>query len=316
MTVSRLLPATQRLVAEALGVYFTLLKILVPALVIVKGLQMLGAVEWLGAVLSPLMGWLGLPDVMGVVWAATLLTNIFTGLVVLFEVAGDTPLTVVQATVLGSLLLVGHSLPVEGAVARRAGVPWSVTVLLRVGGALLLGALIHYGYGLGGWGEQTARLIWRPEPGPDTLSAWAWAQLQTLAMIFVIIFLLLVLLRLLRYLRLERLIHLALTPLLRLLGIGRAAANVTVIGFMLGLSYGAGLVIRDVDAGVMNRRDSFLALCFLGLCHSVIEDTLLILLLGADVIGVLWVRIVFAVIVIALLSRLARGRLDTCAPTP
>src|SRR5699024_6133042 len=120
------------------GVYFTLLKILVPALVIVKGLQMLGAVEWLGAVLSPLMGWLGLPDVMGVVWAATLLTNIFTGLVVLFEVAGDTPLTVAQATVLGSLLLVGHSLPVEGAVARRAGVPWSVTVLLRVGGALLL----------------------------------------------------------------------------------------------------------------------------------------------------------------------------------
>lgn len=316
MKVSRLLPATRRLVVEALRVYFTLLKILVPALVIVKGLQMLGAVEWLGAVLSPLMGWLGLPDVMGVVWAATLLTNIFTGLVVLFEVAGDTPLTVAQATVLGSLLLVGHSLPVEGAVARRAGVPWSVTLPLRLGGALLLGALIHHGYGLGGWGEQATRLVWQPEPGPDTFGAWAWAQLQTLAMVFIIIFLLMVLLRLLRYLRLERLIHLALTPLLRLLGIGRAAANVTVIGFMLGLSYGAGLVIRDVEAGGMSRRDSFLTLCFLGLCHSVIEDTLLILLLGADIVGVLWVRIVFAVIVIALLSRLARSRLDAYAATP
>lgn len=316
MTVSHLLTATRRLVVEALRIYFTLLKILVPALVIVKGLQMLGAVQWLGTVLSPLMGWLGLPDVMGVVWAATLLTNIFTGLVVLFEVAGDTSLTVAQATVLGSLLLVGHSLPVEGAVARRAGVPWSVTLLLRVGGALLLGVLIHHGYGLGGWGEQTAQLVWRPEPGPDTLGAWAWAQLQTLAMIFVIILLLMALLRLLRYLRLERLIHLALSPLLRLLGIGRAAANVTVIGFTLGLSYGAGLVIRDVDAGVMNRRDSFLALCFLGLCHSVIEDTLLILLLGADIVGVLWLRIVFAVIAIALLSRLARSRLDVYATMP
>ncbi len=98
-------------------------------------------------------------------------------------------------------------------------------------------------------------------------------------------------------------IHLALAPLLRVLGIGRSAANITVIGFTLGLSYGAGLLIRDVDAGGMTRRDSFLALCFLGLCHSVIEDTLLILLLGADLTGVLWARWLFACLIIAILSR-------------
>lgn len=37
---------------------------------------------------------------------------------------------------------------------------------------------------------------------------------------------------------------------LRVLGIGQSAANVTVIGVVLGLSYGAGLLIRDLDAGV------------------------------------------------------------------
>ena len=55
---------------------------------------------------------------------------------------------------------------------------------------------------------------------------------------------------------LERWIHLGLLPLLTLLGIGRSAANVTVIGFTLGLSYGAGLLIRDVQNGVLSRRDS------------------------------------------------------------
>ena len=38
--------------------------------------------------------------------------------------------------------------------------------------------------------------------------------------------------------------------LLRVLGIGQSAANVTVIGVALGLSYDAGLLIRDLNAGV------------------------------------------------------------------
>ncbi len=123
MYVRRCASVGWQLLRDAFFVYVTLLKVLIPALLVVKGLEWLGAIEWLGEMLSPLMGWLGLPDAMGVVWAATLLTNIFTGLVVFFEVAGDMSLSVAQVTVLGALMLVGHSLPVEGAVAKRAGVP-------------------------------------------------------------------------------------------------------------------------------------------------------------------------------------------------
>lgn len=303
MYVRRCANAAWKLVRDALSVYTTLLKVMVPALLIVKGLEWLGAIGWLGEVLSPLMGWLGLPDAMGVVWAATLLTNIFTGLVVFFEVAGDMSLSVAQVTVLGALMLVGHSLPVEGAVAKRAGVPWWVTLALRLGGALVLGGILHWVYATGGLLQETAEIAWRPAPVPEGPLAWGMAQLRTLAMIYLIILGLLLLLAVLRHLRLERLIHLALAPLLGVLGIGRSAANTTVIGFTLGLSYGAGLLIRDVDAGVMNRRDSFLALCFLGLCHSVIEDTLLILLLGADLTGVLWARLLFACLVIFAMAR-------------
>ncbi len=102
---------------------------------------------------------------------------------------------------------------------------------------------------------------------------------------------------------LEHIIHIALVPVLRLLGIGRSAANVTVVGVALGLSYGAGLLIRDLDEGVMTRRDAYLALCFLGLLHSVMEDTLLIMALGADLSGILWARMIFAFAVIAVLAR-------------
>ncbi|WP_051234309.1 hypothetical protein [Halomonas halocynthiae] len=308
MLLSRFFIALWRLFVDALGVFVTLLKVMVPALLVVKVLEMVGATQWVGVALGPLMELLGLPPELGIVWAATLLTNIFTGLVVFFEVTGDASLSVTQVTVLGALLLIGHSLPVEGAVAKRAGVPWWATIVLRVGGALVFAALVNWSYRLLGarwlgYGQQAAELAWRPEPPADGVGHWLVGQLSTLGLIFVIIFALMALLEVLRFFNLERLVHLALSPLLRLLGIGRGAANVTVIGVTLGLSYGAGLLIRDLNAGVMSRRDAILALCFLGLCHSVIEDTLLILLLGAELWAVLGVRIVFSIVVIALIAR-------------
>lgn len=289
---------------DALSVYLTLLKILIPALLIVKGLALLGVVDGLGVVLAPLMRLLGLPEQLGVVWAAALFTNLYTAIAVFFQVAGDMPLSVEQVTVLGALMLVGHSIPVEGAVAKRAGVPWWATLVLRVGGAFLFAWLLHSVYSTFGLLQAPVALIWQPSlSSAPTLGGWAVAQLETLALIFVIILALILLLKLLKRIGLERWMHLLLLPLLKLLGMERSAANVTVIGFTLGLSYGAGLLIRDVQNGVLSRRDSLLALCFLGLCHSVIEDTLLILMLGADVMGVLWARLLFAIVVVAVIAR-------------
>ena len=47
-----------------------------------------------------------------------------------------------------------------------------------------------------------------------------------------------------------------------------------------------------------------MSMAFLGLCHSLIEDTLLILLLGADLSAILWARLGFSLLVIAVLSRI------------
>lgn len=211
--------------------------------------------------------------------------------------------SVAEMTVLGTLLLIGHSLPVEGVVAKRAGVPWWITLSLRVAGALVLAAIIHQVYSVFGWGQEMATISWRPEAASDQWQVWMLAQGKTLLVILAVITALMLLLELIKRLGLEGVLHWLLAPLLTTLGIGRAATNVTVIGATLGLSYGAGLLIRDLDRGVMSIRDSFLVLCFLGLCHSVIEDTLLILLLDADLWAILGARLIFAVGVIALLAR-------------
>ncbi len=304
MNLSQSLHTARAVLFESFAVFGVLLKIMIPALIVVKVLQELGAMEAIGSVLAPVMSLTGLPPELGIVWATTLLTNVFSGIVVFAGLAGDLSLSVEQVTVLGSMMLIGHSIPIEGAVARRAGVPWWVTIVLRVGGALVLGGFLHFVYTKFNVLQEPASIVWSTANTDDSLWSWILTQLETLVVIYFVILALVVLLNTLRVMGLERIIHIGLVPVLRLLGIGRSAANVTVVGVALGLSYGAGILIRELDKGVMGKRDAYLALCFLGLLHSVIEDTLLIMAMGADLSGILWARIIFAFVVAAILAKL------------
>jgi len=295
-----------RLLHDAFSSYLVLIRLMVPAIIIVKALDMMGGTHLLASVLEPVMRLVGLPAEVGLVWAAAMLTNIYTGLAIFADLSLDTPLSVAQVSVLGTLILTAHALPVEGAVAKATGVPWLATLLIRIGGALLLGGLLHIGYSNTGSLQEAATMLWRPEATDPSLLSWGLGQLRTLLMIFIAIVVLMAMLRLLRALGIERLMHALLAPLLRMIGIGREASNVTIIGFTLGLSIGAGMLIREAKQGQLSRRDIFLTMAFLGLCHSVIEDTLLILVMGADLSAILWARVVFAILVTALLARSGR----------
>ncbi len=293
-----------RLFRDAFSSYLILIRLMIPALIIVKALDMAGGIQFLAGILAPVMQIVGLPAEVGIVWAAAMLTSIYTGLAIFADM--NVQLSVAQVSVLGTMILVAHSLPVEGAVAKATGVPWPATLLIRLGGALTIGSLLHLWYSTTGTLQEPATMLWRPDASDPSLVAWALSQLRALVMIFLIILALMALLRLLKALGIERLMHAALAPLLRIIGIGREATNVTIIGFTLGISIGAGLLIREAKTGKLSARDIFLTMAFLGLCHSVIEDTLLILLMGADLSAILWTRLAFAILVTALLARLGR----------
>ncbi|QUM86217.1 MULTISPECIES: hypothetical protein [unclassified Moritella] len=298
-----MLTTLKLLLLDVWRVYLTLLKVMVPALIIVKGFDLVGGTQWLAAFLSPFMNLVGLPDEMGLVWATAMLTNIYTGMAVFFELAGDSSLSVAQVSVLGIMMLLAHALPVEGAVAKLSGVSWRITLPLRIGGGFILGMIANQIYQFGDWQQQPAVIVWQPTPASSSIPDWAIAQLTMLASIFFIIAALIILLRLLKWCGIEKLIQTLLSPFLKALTIGKETTNVCVIGLVLGLSFGAGLLIDEARTGKISKRDIFLAVCFLGLTHSIIEDTLLILLLGADVMSILWGRLVFGFIVIAILAR-------------
>ncbi|AKH19353.1 hypothetical protein [Sedimenticola thiotaurini] len=294
----------RELLLEIYQVTSTLFKIMIPTLLLVKLLEELGGVEVIAWLLGPVMTLVGLPESMSLVWATTLMTNIYTGMVIFFNQAPLEQLTVAQVTVLGTMMLLAHTLPIEARIAQKAGVRLAVTLFIRLFSAVLLGYILHHLYAWGDWLQEPARMVWQPAETDTGLIAWAVSQLESLGVILVIISLLLTSLKLLRLLGVERLLQWLLQPLLRMMGIGRAATTITIVGFTLGIAFGGGLLIKEARAGHVPYRDVFSAMTLLALCHSMIEDTLLILLLGADMSGIFWMRMIYGFAAVALISRL------------
>ncbi len=292
------------LTREIYQVSWTLFRVMIPAILVVKLLEEMGVVDYLGVILGPVMGWVGLPESMGLVWATTILTNIYAGMLIFFHVQQAETLTVAQVTVVAGMMLIAHGLPVEGRIAQQAGIRWRVTLLLRIGGGLLFGWLLHQIYSQGNWLQEPNQLLWQPPQVDDSWPAWLWAQGQSLLMIQLIVIGLLTALKLLKLIGVEKLMTWLLRPLLKLLRIGPEATTITIVGVTLGLAFGGGLLIQEARAGHVSKRDIFSSMALLALCHSLIEDTILVMLLGAHISGVLWFRLAFSLVFVAVLIRL------------
>jgi len=296
---------------NAISVSFTLFRVMIPIIIVVKILKELELIDMLAVPLAPVMELVGLPASMGLVWATGLVNTVYSAMVVFVSLAPEAGLNTAQVTVLATMLLIAHGLPVEIKVAQQCGVSMLGQGVLRVGAALLCGlglSALFTGFGLL---QEPSHLFWTPGQEPATLALWALGEARNLGSIFCIILGLMLIMRLLDAVGITGALSWALGPLLRRMGIGRAASAVTIVGLALGLSYGSGLIIHESRTGRIGRRDLFYSLTLMGLAHALIEDTMLMLMLGADLSGVFWGRLIFSLAFMALLVRFTKGLSDT-----
>lgn len=303
---AQLQTALYALLCDSYRTCIELFRIIIPISIATRIFQQWGLVDQLGVWLGPVMHLVGLPGEIGLVWATAMITNLYAGMVVFASLAPGLDLSVAQVTVLTTMMLVAHGLPVELRIAQKAGTRFRTQVLLRIGGALLLGALLNLAYGLTDSLQQVNHSLWNPPAVDPSWLGWGLAELKNYASIVLIIFSLMALLRLMKKIGLIDLLTKILEPLLALLGMGRQAAPLAIVGITLGLSYGGGLIIREAQSGRLSKRDIFSSIALMGLCHSLIEDSLLMMVLGGHISGIFWGRLVFSLLVVFLLVRLIR----------
>jgi len=92
-------------------------------------------------------------------------------------------------------------------------------------------------------------------------------------------------------------------PLTKYLGISKAANYPLVFGYIVGVTYGAGIIYQSYKHGEMNKKDVFLVCTFLALAHAIIEDTMLFAAFGANIIVIFGFRTIIAIIVTIMASK-------------
>lgn len=293
---------------NAVRVYLVLFKILIPVIILVKVLQELHVIQYLALPLGPVMEIVGLPAELGLVWATAMLNNLYTALVVLAALTAKTPITQAQATILCAMMLVAHALPWELRIAHECGARPLFQLVFRVSAAFVLGWLLHVAYSRSGLLQAPAQILLHVEPetlkGNQTFLFWVLGEVSNLFYIFLIVTGLMLVVEILRRIRVIDLMERVLKPALRLMGIRPKASSITVVGLTMGIAYGGGLIIHETRQGQVEPRDVFFSLSLMGLSHGLIEDTLLMMVGGGHLSGILWARLLFSLAVIGMLVRL------------
>ena len=275
-----------------------LFPMIISVIVFVKILSELNLIQYVAMPLGPVMETMGLPVEFGLVWAAAMLVNIYSGLALVPSIILMVPtMTVEQMTILGLIILIAHSLILETKIAGQCGLSMTFQVLLRLFSAWAAGVFVHYLCMTFGFWQEPAAILFEAKETAPTLWGWVLGECYNLVQIFVIVCAVMMCNRLINAFRISDAVGYLLSPLLRILGISKQAVNIVIVGLVLGILYGSGVIIQAVREGKISSADAFSTMSLMSLAHALIEDTILLALLGGSIWGLLGVRLVLAIII-------------------
>ena len=283
-------------------IFIVLFKVIVPIVIIIRALELLGLIPVFAKYLEPLTSFVGIDGSLGLVWMAAMLVNIYAGMAAFATLQSMFDYTVAETTILGLMILIAHSLPIEVAIAKKSGVSAIFTFLFRFLNALIAGKILFYIFEYFNLFQELNTSILSIPNTNISNTEWIISQIQNFIMIFAIIFFIIAFINILKTFGIWQFILKILKIPLSFLGMSDKVANIILIGLTLGISFGGGFLIEEAKKKEISKKDVFLSLSFLGLCHSIIEDTILILLLGSHISGILFFRFIYTVIVILIMK--------------
>ena len=298
------------IIQETSNIFWVLFKVILPVIIVIRVLELLGAIPYLAKFLEPITGFIGIDGSLGLVWMAAILVNIYAGMAAFASLQSIFDYTVAETTILGLIILIAHSLPIEVAIARKSRVSGIFNLLFRFINAVIAGKILNYIFiRFDLFNEKNQSILEIPEKITSNLD-WIILQSKNFFIIFLIIFLIISTINILKFIGLWQFIINILRIPLSYLGMSEKVANIILIGLTLGISFGGGFLIEESKKNNISKRDILLSLSFLSLCHSIIEDTILILLLGSHISGILFFRLIYTIVIIMFMKYLLDTKLQ------
>ena len=287
----------KKLFQEIKDVVIPLYKILIPFVFIIKLLEVTGVVDVIAKAFAPLMGLIGLPTELGIIWVTALVVNIYAALILFVNILPYLDVSVAQITILTVAMLLCHNLLVESAISRSAGVSFLFTSFYRFVSALFVCFILNLIYSKFNYLNEPFSTSFTLEPPQSGLWFWLKDQMLYLIYIFVIVVALVAILEILKVIGIENFLKRILVPPLRFFGISESAMNIIIVGMTIGLQFGGGILIKEVNTAKIDKQSVFLSILMINLVHAIIEDTLLMLAVGGHYSGVVFARIISGLVI-------------------
>lgn len=270
-----------------------ILKFVVPLYLLADVLLYFDLLRHLGFLFAPFTSPLDLPPEAAVALAGGVLINIYAGI----AFAAPLGLSPYQWTILAVFLGVCHSMIVESAIMAKLGISYGYSILLRgLGACLAVVPVVLMPASFFGTTQQAHHIdVPRSTDFGQMLLHSLGKALVLSVEIILLISLIIVVMDLLKSTRILQ-THLAKVN----------TAFSIIAGQLLGITYGAGILIREASRGTLCREDLFFIGTFLMICHSIIEDVLLFVLFGANYWIIIGVRLSAALLISSILLRVFR----------
>ncbi|WP_186580891.1 nucleoside recognition domain-containing protein [Aquibacillus kalidii] len=291
----------QRGFMQGLNLTWTLGKVIFPVTLLVTILRYTPVIPWLMDILTPMMKYIGLPGEAAVPLVIGNLLSLYAGIgaIISFD------FTIKEVFIMAIMLSFSHNLIIESSVASKVGVKWWIVVGIRIMLALSSAFMIST-FWKGGSDLAKYGFISKSEQLPEGWGNIILEGLQTaflsIVQLALIVIPLMIVMQYFRELGWMNKLSSLFAPGMKFLGMEKNASVTLVAGLVIGLAYGAGVMIQAIKEDGVSKKDMYLALIFLVSCHAVIEDTLVFIPLGIPVWPLLIIRITTAIILTATIS--------------
>jgi len=287
----------QQSIQSAIQSAWLVLKLIIPLFILAEILLYLDILPYIAFIFEPITNVLDLPKEASVGIAAAMFFNIYAGLAFLAPLH----LSPYEWTILGTFLGIAHSLVVENAIMKKIGISYWYSWVLRIAMAFL--AILPLKLLPQDFFESTVsstEAITRKLY--ESFSDMLWHALQdSMLLSLKVIVIVTAIIFVMDYLKSRTFMQQFHQKSNSLFAI--------VTGLLLGITYGAGIIISEVKKGTLSTADILYIGTFLMLCHSIIEDILLFVIFGANGWIILTIRIAIALVFSSILVRLYQRRI-------
>lgn len=280
---------------QSLRVSWTLIKVYIPLALVTTFLKQIGVLDFIAPYLSPFMKFMGLPGEAAITLLVAFTNNVYASI----GTMAPLQLTFRQVTILGVMIGLAHTLFIETAVLMKLKMGTLRIAFFRIGLAIFAGVLMNLLLP-----QNVDGVVLNPY---TAAKAFSWLNTLkgmgiTCGQIIVYMFIIMLCYEFVMLWKAPKKVQSALHAVPKAIGMSEQAFGPWIVGFFIGITYGAGILFQFAEKHKLSHRDVCLTTIFLVLAHAIIEDTMAFTVLGGNFWYIILIRVFTAFIVTRVLA--------------